>query len=106
MSVGGPKEKTIIIQTDHQGRFRHETHEKGLHFLNFVGVRHQQEKVVLYIDEAREVTLNVRLGRQYYEEDLAQASYADRTPNRPSTERCWRSKRMEHTRPSSYQQTP
>ena len=73
MSVGGPEEKTTTIAVDAQGRFHHKTYEKGLHFLNFVGVDHQQQKVVLFIDEPRTVSLNARLLPVYYKVDAAEA---------------------------------
>lgn len=70
MSVGGAEETTSIIQPDAAGRFRHQTNETGLHFLNFVGVNHQQQQVILYIDEPREVSLNVILSPPDYLDDL------------------------------------
>ena len=50
-SVGGPEEKATIIEPDKTGRFRYTMQTSGLHFLNFVGVGHQQKKAVLYIKE-------------------------------------------------------
>ncbi|MEX2232455.1 MAG: TlpA disulfide reductase family protein [Cyclobacteriaceae bacterium] len=73
MTTGSSQESTIIIQPDEQGRFRYETQGKGLHFLNFVGVRHLQQKFVLYIENPRTVTINVRLSILEYSEDLSTA---------------------------------
>ena len=73
MSVGGAEEKTIIIETDEKGVFRHETHDSGLHFLNFVGVNHRPQQVVLYMEKPREVKINVTLTPPDYLQDLSRA---------------------------------
>lgn len=73
MAVGSANEKTIIINPDEAGQFRYETNDKGLHFLNFVGAKHLQQKIVLYIDHPRVIKLNVRLAPPDYREDLSRA---------------------------------
>ena len=82
MTVGGAEEKTITIEPDEKGRFHQETNESGLHFINFVGINHRRKTVVLYIDEPREVKLNVRLSLEYYADELSQAEV--RGPNAKS----------------------
>lgn len=73
MTVGAPGETTITIQVDEKGRFRHETYDTGLHFLNFVGVNHRPQQAVIHIDKHRKVKMNVRLSPPDYTEDLSRA---------------------------------
>ena len=72
-SVGGPEEKATIIEPDKTGRFRYTMQTSGLHFLNFVGVGHQQKKAVLYIKEPREINLAITLTPEHYAQDLSNA---------------------------------